>query len=440
MKNTRTLARQPARKSNFKLQDIDPEATKRRGQRSGGNWESPFLPQFAVYRPKPGPNAVRILPPTWANAEHYGLEVYVHKRIGAIASDYMCPKKTLINGKPISKKCPVCAMSDALYATGDKQDKEEAYKWSGREHYVYWVMNRDAEKGDDEDPQIYIVSRKADTQIAAAATQRSGKIIKVSHPELGQDLIIHRQGQVGDRNTTYSYSFDPLTFDEESGKVQRQYIAVDEQRAQEVLDYIAEHPLDTVLKFKSPEELQTIMDGTAMEEDEDAGSDDDQRRGRGRASSRDNGGQRARRGAAEEDEGDEETTTTRRGRATRDEGTSSRVRRTRAEAEDDEPQGDEDEPGDGEDTEYEQDDEDGEIAEADGDEGDGDEDGDDNPLPDEDEGDGEEPEEPRRPARAARGRDDRETRRAAPQRNTASASRRSPPPHRGGNSSNRARR
>ena len=71
------------------------EQIDKRARQSGGlkDW---FIPEeIKTFTPKEGGkgNIIRILPPAWDDADHYGYDIYAHFGVGGENSAYLCLKK-----------------------------------------------------------------------------------------------------------------------------------------------------------------------------------------------------------------------------------------------------------------------------------------------------------------------------------------------------------
>jgi hypothetical protein len=71
------------------------EDVKQRANMRGGNFDSFIKPQYKLYKVKDGKNLIRILPPTWEGAKHYGFDLFVNYNIGADNQSYLSLSKML---------------------------------------------------------------------------------------------------------------------------------------------------------------------------------------------------------------------------------------------------------------------------------------------------------------------------------------------------------
>lgn len=235
----------PAKRSGFVYTPRDPKLIKDRAERSGGRFDSIFKAGADVFRPKTGSNVIRILPPTWEDADHYAYAIYVHRNIGPDNSTYLCLNK---HGKG---KCPVCAEVKLLKDAGETEDAKQIQI---TEQFVCWICDRDA---DDHMPALYALSWTMDRDIAALCTdERTNETLVIDHDDLGYDVTIKRSG------TGFKTKYFGLAIAREQSPVH------DDRRDQdEVLAYIHDNPVPTMLNFYSFDYISNVMSGTGQEVD-----------------------------------------------------------------------------------------------------------------------------------------------------------------------------
>jgi hypothetical protein len=225
---------------------------KERADRSGSRFDSPFLPQYDRFVPKAGNNLIRILPPSWENHNHYAFEVWMHRGVGADKSSYVCLRKMK------NKKCPICEHERELREAGEADD---AKKIAPVSRYLTWVINRDKE---EDGPIIYEMSFTVDREVLnQAINRRSGSVLPVDNPDVGYDLTINRSGT--GLNTRYT----GIQFDREPTP-----ISDDGEKWDEIMDFVNNNPLDSVLKYYNYDYLKNVVEGGGEEKDEDADDED----------------------------------------------------------------------------------------------------------------------------------------------------------------------
>jgi hypothetical protein len=232
----------------FVYKERSAKSVEERAEQTGGRFDSIFKSGFDSWKPKVGDNLIRILPPTWEDHEHYGLDVWLHSYVGVNNGSYLCLSK--MKNKP----CPIC---QAAKASKDAGEDEEADHLQPSRRVVCWIIDRDADKPV---PELYSMSWSMDRDIAALChDKRKGKVLLIDHPDEGYDVTIKRKGTTK-TNTKYfgiAVDRDPTSIGDDS----------DEQ--QEILDFITENPVPSVLNYYSADKLEEIMAGTAEEKDEE---------------------------------------------------------------------------------------------------------------------------------------------------------------------------
>jgi hypothetical protein len=243
-------------KSTFKYKSRGADDVKKRAEQSGGRFDSPFKSGFDVFRPKVGENLIRILPATWEDHDHYGLDVWMHRFIGGDNSNYLCLNK--MNGK----RCPACDEAKAAKAAGED---DEAKALQPVKRTLVWVLDRD---DDSNTPLLWDMSWTQDRDIAALCyVKRTGKVLLLDHPDDGYDLTVKKTGQ--GLKTRYQFIVDR----------EPSSIADSDKEQEKILEYITENPLPTVLRFDTPEHIEKALSGTAAAKDEDL-DDEKPRRGK----------------------------------------------------------------------------------------------------------------------------------------------------------------
>lgn len=278
-------------KSKFKYTPRSEKSVKERAEQQGGRFDSMFKDAADVFRPKDGDSTFRILPPTWDNHDHYGYDIWTHGYVGADNSSYLCPSK-MNKGK-----CPIC---DAAVEAKRAGEEEDAKKLNPTRRVVCWVINRD---GDTDMPELFSMPWTLDRDIAALCqAKKTGKILLIDHPDDGYDVSFKR-GKQGDYTKYYGIAIDrePTS------------IMDDEKDQEKILEFIAENPVPTMLKFYPADHLEKVISGQTGEKDEDEDEEEEETAGRPR------GGKRGGKEAEGEDEEIESDRRSARKRPSRDE-------------------------------------------------------------------------------------------------------------------------
>lgn len=270
----------------FKYKARSAEDVKKRAEQTGGRFDSPVKRGFDMWRPKSGENVIRILPATWDDFDHYGYDVFMHRYVGSDSSNYVCPNKMK------GKACCICDEAKQLKADGEE---DEAKKIGFQKRVWVWVIDRDDKS---ETPQVWDMSWSQDRDISEQSRYKNGKILLIDHPDEGFDVIVKKTGS-GKTNTKYHFNIE-----RDSSP-----ISEDEDKQEEILKFITENPIPSVIQYFSNEHLAKKMEGTGSEKDEDLDDDEDE----------DEGKNKKRRRSRDEDEDEDDKPRRKRSRDDEDE-------------------------------------------------------------------------------------------------------------------------
>ena len=233
--------------SGFQYHPRTGDDVKKRAEQQGGQFDSIIRSGIDRWRPKDGENIIRILPPTWEEHDHYGLDVWVHAFVGPDRSTYLCPMK--MKNEP----CPICKLAREAKVAGED---EEAKQLQAQRRVMVWIIDRDNEKAT---PALFDMSWSMDRDIAALChNKRTGKVLLIDHPDEGYDIIFTRTGK--GLNTRYI----GMAVDRESSPVM-----ADEAEQEKVLEYIQENPIPDVLNFYDSDYLDKMINAEVSEKDEE---------------------------------------------------------------------------------------------------------------------------------------------------------------------------
>lgn len=243
------------------------EAVKQRASQKANNFDSHINDGFEEFKPDVGEHDVRILPPTWENAEHCGLDIFLHYNIGTNGSTYLCPKE--MNDEP----CPICEERDQALADGDS---DYATKLKPGKRVLHWIIDRDNEK---DGVKFWSMPWTFDRDVAVLSyDKKTGEVLPYDDPEEGYDIGFSRTG------TGLKTKYIGIKIARSESDLGR--------KSDDWLDYIDETPLPAILHFYDYDHLKTAIEGGVKEyEDKDSKDekDDDnedkssKRKGRGRS-------------------------------------------------------------------------------------------------------------------------------------------------------------
>jgi hypothetical protein len=217
-----------------------PEIVQARAISSGNDFKGFIKNEYTTYQAKDGDNWVRLLPPTWDEAQHYGWDVYVHFSIGPDKASVLC------NAKMFKTRCPICDAQQVALKAGDEELSKELRP---NKRVLAWILDRqEASKG----PLIWSMSYTQDKDICAISTDAmTGEYYALDDPDGGFDITFKKKGK--GLNTEYN-----------GYQVARRHSSVDRVH----IDYIVNNPLPETLLPRDYDEVKTIFEGLPM----DAGS------------------------------------------------------------------------------------------------------------------------------------------------------------------------
>jgi len=242
--------------SRFKYQERGAEAAGKRANQSANEFDKILKEGIKMFKPNDGPNRVRILPPTWDGADHYGYDIHVNYGIGPDRNSYLSLSKMLDKPDPIAEERTL-ARNDG--------DEDYAKKLEPKRRVLVYLIDRDHEK---EGVQAWAMPWTVDRDISKVSIDRqSGEVLPIDHPDEGYDVEFDKKGQ----------------------KDRTEYIGVSIARRStalgrdEWLDYAIDNPLPEQLNFFDYDYIAKAFRGGGEHRDAHADRDDDRgNRGRDR--------------------------------------------------------------------------------------------------------------------------------------------------------------
>lgn len=221
---------------------------KERANMKGGNFASLFKTKYKQWTPKDGKNLIRILPPTWDDARHYGMDIFINYSIGADNEKYLSLSKHGKGADPLE---------EARREAQREGDKELAKALSPNQRILYWIIDRNDE---DEGPILWAAPFTFDKSLSNLCIDEDTKeVIFLDDPAKGRDVRFYKEG------TGLLTKYDPSKMK----LLAESPICDDEGLENEWLDFIQDNPLPDVLNFYSYEHIKNTFDGQAGRKDED---------------------------------------------------------------------------------------------------------------------------------------------------------------------------
>lgn len=233
----------------FQYKARDPQQWEKRSKQSGSQYEGFALDQYKTFSLKKD-NWIRILPPTWDEARHYGMDIWVHFGVGPSNGTVLCLYK--MQGKP----CPVCEAHARAEARGDEKATSEL---KPTRRVLVWLIDRQTDKPGEEvgkeNPMLWAMPWTVDREISTICKDRTtGELFMIDHPESGYDVTFTREGEkgvnvkyVGFRLSSRATAIDP-----------------------KFLDYIAQNDLKKTLNWRTYDEVKSILEGAGTADPQEA--------------------------------------------------------------------------------------------------------------------------------------------------------------------------
>lgn len=265
--------------SGFRYERRSAEDVRKRSEQGGGDFDRMFRDGVKVYKVKDGANNIRILPPTWKGARHYGLDIHVHYGVGPDRGSYLCLHKMKGEPDPIHE----------AYAEARRSgDEDYAKDLEAKKRVVVYLIDRDNEK---EGVQVWAMPFTVDRDLAKISEDRqTGETLYIDDPENGYDITFDRTGKQ-DRT-----KYEGLSIARRSSPLGKDAW----------LQYAMDNPLPEILQYYSYDHIAKAFGGgstKARSRDDDRSRDrDDDRGGRDRDREDDRGRDRGGRDRNDEPE------------------------------------------------------------------------------------------------------------------------------------------
>jgi hypothetical protein len=269
----------------FRYQNRTKDDLKERANMKGGNFDTYIKGSFKQWKPKEGKNRIRILPPSWDDARHYGLDIYVNFNIGADNQSYLSLSKHGKGEDPLA---------EARREAQKDGDKALAKNLNPSQRILYWIIDRNDE---DEGPLLWAAPFTFDKSLSNLCIDEDTKeVIFIDHPSKGRDVRFYREG------TGLKTNYDPSKMK----VLNPSPICEDEGLENEWLDFIEANPLPEVLNFYTADHIRAVFDGQAGREEDDDGDKPRSRRRAPKDEDEEKPASRTRKRAEPEDEDDPE--------------------------------------------------------------------------------------------------------------------------------------
>lgn len=184
--------------SGFRYERRDPSEAKRRAE-GNSDYDKFVKDGIKNFKPRDGDNRIRILPPTWKGAKHYGVDLKVHYGVGADRQSYLCLHGMKGEDDPIYE-----AYQRARAELNDDEDNKELKEHVGqlkaKNRTGVYLVDRDDEKAG---VQFWAMPASLDQDIVMVMQdKRTGEVLPIDDPDEGYDVEFVKKGKL--RNTEYT--------------------------------------------------------------------------------------------------------------------------------------------------------------------------------------------------------------------------------------------
>ncbi|MNK77762.1 hypothetical protein D3C87_973750 [compost metagenome] len=236
--------------SAYRYEARSAEDTKKRASMGANDFDKIVKDHIKMWKPNDGDNRIRLLPPTWAKAKHYGYDVFVHYGVGPDRQSYLDLQK--MQGEPD----PITEERERARRERDPDEKYIKDLDSKRRVGVY-LIDRDNER---EGVQFWAMPWTVDRDITTVSVDREGGgVLPIDDPEDGYDILFTKKGQ----------------------KDRTEYTGIQVARREsrlgnaEWLDFAVDNPIPDQLLFFPYDHIAKAFGAVGEGREKDRGRDDD---------------------------------------------------------------------------------------------------------------------------------------------------------------------
>jgi gp32 DNA binding protein like len=169
--------------SGYQYKERSAEDARKRSSQNANDYDKILVDGIKMWKPNDGDNRIRILPPTWEGASHFGLDIFVNYGVGPDRQSYLCLAKMKGEPDPIDE--------ERQQARKDG-DEDYAKELTAKKRTLVYLIDRDHEK---EGVQAWAMSWTIDRDIVKVSVDKaSGEVLPIDHPEDGYDVEFEKKG------------------------------------------------------------------------------------------------------------------------------------------------------------------------------------------------------------------------------------------------------
>lgn len=209
-----------------------------RSDQKAGGYIGIFQSFVSVFSVQKSDNYIRLLPPTWPDAVHYGFDVWVHYGVGPQNATVLCL------AKHNRGRCPICE----AHAVAEAAGREDAKSLRAGRRVVAWILDLRDDKV--KTPKVFSMPWSLDRDITKICKDKdTGEVYAIDDPEEGYNVGFDREGEVPMvKYVGLQLARRPSTVDEAA------------------LDFIVEHPIPDIFTWRSYDEVVALFEGAGPSE------------------------------------------------------------------------------------------------------------------------------------------------------------------------------
>lgn len=221
--------------SGFSYQKRSAEDVNKRANQGGKDFDVYVRDDIKTFSPNNGPNEIRIVPPTWDDPKHYGVDIWVHYGVGPDSQSYLCLHK--MKAEP----CPVC--DELQRARRDREDEDYIKNLEPTKRVLFYMIDR----ANESDGVVAWASPwTIDRDITKISVDRkTGDVLPIDDPQDGYDVEFDRTGKgVGTKYVGLAISRRQSSLGKDAW-----------------LQFAIDNPLTSILEYYSYEHIQKAFGG-----------------------------------------------------------------------------------------------------------------------------------------------------------------------------------
>ena len=229
------------------------ESARKAASEKGGNFDSFIKSDFKKYKVRDGKNLIRIIQPTWDDAEHYAYTIQLNYGIGVDNQSFLSLSAMLGEKDPLA---------EAKKVAEREGDKKTAKALQPRKRRLMWIIDRlDEEEG----PQLFDCPLTVDNDFLNLAQDEDTKeVMWVDDPKTGHDIRFYKEGvQLATKYPAAKMKILGETPLHEDLDVAKDWIT-----------YVKENPVPECLNFYDYDHIASVFDGTVRTADDDEDKDE----------------------------------------------------------------------------------------------------------------------------------------------------------------------